>query len=111
MRDVTIINGFKNLQKIIAAVDDQTKAALAGEMMMQQAMRKTLVKKGIFTDKDLADSLSEIIEENNKAAKEHAEKEKKQLIKPSTVETAKIDASKKATLPEKAPLPETPKSI
>ncbi len=97
MRDVSIINGFTNLQRLIAAVDDQTKTALAGEMMMQQAMRKTLVDKGIFTDKELADSLSKVIEESNKAAKEDQEKKEKGLIKPTAKQATKIDATKKDT--------------
>ena len=95
MREVSIINGFKNIQNLIALVEDNMKTALAGEMMMQQAMRITLVKKGIFTDKELADALSEVIESNNKAAKEAQEKKAKGIIKPTVEQSAKVEATKK----------------
>lgn len=97
MRDAQIVNGFNNLQRLIALIDDQTKTALAGEMMMQQAMRKLLVEKGIFTDKELSDSLSKIIEAQNKAAKEAEEKKAKQLITPTTAQAAQVTASRAET--------------
>lgn len=97
MRDTTIISEMNQLRQLIKLVDDQTKTALAGEMMMQQAMRKVLVNKGICTDKDIANALSEVIEDNNKRAKEIQEKEKKDLVKPTAEETAKVEASKKET--------------
>jgi len=97
MRDQSIINGFNNLQKLITYIDDQTKTALAGEMMLQQAIRELLVEKGIFTDKELADSLSKIIEKNNKAAKEAQEKKSKEILKPTPEQASKIHASKKET--------------
>jgi hypothetical protein len=96
MRDSEIYNGFNNLSRLIKFVDDQTKTALAGEMMMQQAMRALLVKKGIFTDDELAAELSNIIEAANKAGAEA----KAGLVTPNAEQAAQIDASKTTDIPK-----------
>lgn len=89
------------LKKELSIILNSLHLQLSGEAVRSQALEKILLDKGVFTEEELRKKMTSVIEElnstNNKKAETGSvdeEKEKPELIKPTTEEVAEIEKQK-----------------
>ena len=99
MLDGTIYKLIQKLRNEMLIGLYQLNLKLSGESIRAKAIEQILIDKKIMTEDTLKKGMAEVIKELNSkstkdAEKAEAEKESKGLVKPTVVETKKVEDSK-----------------
>lgn len=93
MREVTIIEQFKQIYGMINGLHQSFRLAITGEALRMQAIQKLLISKGLMTDAELQTTLGEVIQEMNSKVEEEQKKATDSLVKPTPEQVAAVTPS------------------
>lgn len=101
MRDAYLIARFEEITRQMNAIAYHMQLGFSGEALFDETLKSLLFKKGIITETEfkeaLSDKIREVNERDNEKAKEEAakaEEEAKKLVTPTPAEVAKVEETK-----------------
>jgi hypothetical protein len=94
MRDATIIAQLDEYKRAINAIAYHMQLGFSGEALFDETLKSLLFKKGIITETEFKEALSEKIREVNAKDAETAKAEAEKLATPTPAEVAKVEETK-----------------
>jgi len=98
MRDATIIVQFEELRRAINAIAYHMQLSSSGNALFEETLKSLLMKKGIITETEFKEALSDKIREVNtkdaEATKVEEQKPAETLVVPTPEEVVKVEETK-----------------